>query len=102
MTNPDRTVILDLAAIEAARGPQPNDYFLCLTKREAAMVCYATAYLLSKEVCEVEDCANCNRYRRLFWDCANQLTLSLQGSVFLTLDEAGIEVPLGPWEEEKR
>lgn len=102
MTNPDRTIILDLAAVEAARGPKPNDYFLCLTKREATAVCYAVAYLLSKEECGVEECSNCNRYRRLFWDCANELGAPRQGELFSWLIDHDIAIPEGPWEEERQ
>lgn len=99
MSNPDRTIILDLAAIEEARGPHPNDFFICLTRREAAAACYAIARMLDKEPCDVEGCPNCNAYRRLFWDCANELGPKLQEDLFRGLDGAGIAIPDGPWEE---
>lgn len=99
MSNPDRTVILDLAAIEEARGPHPNDYFVCLTRGEAAAACYAIASMLDREPCDVEECPNCNKYRRLFWDCANELGPKWQAALFRVLEEAGIPIPAGPWEE---
>jgi len=99
MSNPDRTLILDLTAIEEARCPQPNDFFVCLTRREGAACAYAIAALLQDGDCDVRDCANCNRYRRLFWDLANELGPTLQGELFATLFETKIQIPACPWEE---
>lgn len=99
MNNQDRKLILDLAAIEEARGPHPNDYFICLTKREAAAACYAIARMLDKEPCDVEDCDNCNAVRRLFWDVANELGPKLQADLFRFLEDNKITIPDGPWEE---
>ena len=99
MRNPDRTVILDLSAIEAARGPQPNDFFVCVTPREGAACAFAIAALLQDGGCNAHDCENCNRYRRLFWDVANELGPRLQGELFTTLIECDYAIPDGPWEE---
>lgn len=100
MPNPDRTILLDLSAIEEARGPQPNDYFVCLTRREAAASAYAVAFLLCDVGCDVRDCANCNEYRRLFWDLTSELGPQLQRELFASLAKSGFPIPDGPWEEE--
>lgn len=99
MTNPDRTVILDLSAVEAARGPQPNDYFICLTRHEGAICALAVAESLNTNHCNDEDCADCNQARRLFWDIVNDLGPRLQAALFSSMAYANIEVPDGPWEE---
>jgi hypothetical protein len=99
MSNPDRTLILDLSAIEEARGPQPNDYFLCLTRGEGAACAFAIAVLLCEATCTDRECQNCNRYRRLFWDVTNELGLHLQGELFSQLIDMDFTIPDGPWEE---
>ena len=99
MPNEDRKLILDLAAIEAMRGPHPNDYFICLTKGEAASACYAIATCLDMVPCEIEDCDNCNAYRRLFWDMANELGALKQRELFRFLEANEITIPSGPWDE---
>lgn len=99
MSNPDRTVILDLSAIEAARGPKPNDFFLCLTRREGAACAFAIAALLQDGGCADRDCQHCNRYRRLFWDLVNELGPKLQGELFANLIAVEYHIPDGPWEE---
>lgn len=99
MSNPDRTLILDLSAIEEARGPKPNDFFVCLTPREAGSAAIAIASMLDREPCPLVDCPNCNRYRRLFWDMVNEVGAGLQGEVFSRLIESDVAIPDGPWEE---
>jgi hypothetical protein len=99
MSNPDRTVILDLNAIEEARGPQPNDFFVCVTPREGAACAYAIAALLDDGTCAQRECANCNRYRRLFWDLVNELGPQVQRELLGMLIAQDVAVPDGPWEE---
>jgi hypothetical protein len=99
MSNPDRTLILDLSAIEEERGPQPNDFFVCLTSGEAAACAYAIATLLSDGTCTDRECEICNRYRKLFWEVTNELGARLQRELFACLVSTDIEVPDGPWEE---
>jgi hypothetical protein len=99
MSNPDRTLILDLSAIADARGPEPNDFFVCLTPREAGAAAIAVAAMLHQDPCPVVDCPDCNRYRRLFWDMVNELGPGLQGEVFSHLDVSHVAIPDGPWEE---
>jgi len=101
MSNPDRTVILDLSAVEEARGSQPNDYFLCVTPREGASCAYAIAALLHEGACSALDCSNCNGYRKLFWDLANELGPKLQSELFTVVLESDYAIPDGPWEEVK-
>lgn len=98
MSNPDRTLILDLSAIEEARGPQPNDFFVCLTPGEGAACAFAIAALLSESTCTDRECQNCNRFRRLFWDMANELGSRLQGELFANIIDTDFEIPDGPWE----
>lgn len=99
MSNPDRTLIVDLSAIEEARGPQPNDFFVCLTPREAGSAARAIAWMLHHDPCPLVDCPTCNRYCRLFWDMVNELGPKLQGELFERLFEAQVQIPACPWEE---
>jgi hypothetical protein len=99
MSNPDRTLILDLSAAADARGPHPNDFFLCLTPGEGAACAFAVAALLQDGGCTDRDCPNCNRYRRLFWDVVNELGPKLQSELFGMLVEQNMALPDGPWEE---
>jgi hypothetical protein len=99
MANPDRTIILDLAAAADARGPQPNDFFVCVTPLEAGRAAVAIAYKLEHGCCQQKDCHVCNYDRRLFWDLVNELGPGLQGEVFASLLSANLGVPDGPWEE---
>lgn len=101
MSNPDRTLLLDLSAIEEARGPQPNDYFVCLTRSEARSAALAIACLLRDDGCNEIDCPKCNRYCRLFWDLVNELGPEKQRALFVTLAVAGWPTPRVPWEEVK-
>lgn len=99
MSNPDRTLILDLSAVGEARGPQPNDFFICVSPREGAACAYAVAALLEDGGCDDRECPHCNRYRRLFWDLTNELGPRLQGELFSNLIECDYAIPEGPWEE---
>lgn len=101
MSNPDRTLILDLSAIEEKRGPQPNDFFLCITPREGGACAYAIAVLLQDGGCATRDCEDCNGYRRLFWALTNELGPQLQGELFSNLVNCDYAIPDGPWEEVK-
>ena len=99
MTNPDRTIILDLSAIEEARGPQPNDYFVCVTPREAVTLAAALAYHADKENCGLSDCGLCNKSNRLFWDLLNEVGPKLQAQLIEWLQLHSIALPGTPWEE---
>ena len=101
MPNEDRKLILDLSAVEKSRGPQPNDYFVCVTPEEAAALASAVAFMLDKTECYIPDCENCNEWHRLFWSLANELGPKLQARLFHHLTEWGVSTPAGPWEEER-
>ena len=99
MPHNDRRLILDLSAIEAHRGPQPNDFFVCVTPREAAGLATTVAVALRWVNCHAPDCENCNQWHRLFWDLVGELGPRLQGEVFQYLEKSGVGTPTGPWEE---
>jgi hypothetical protein len=99
MSNPDRVVSLDLSAIEGARGPQPNDFFICITREEAMIAAIGLADSLENQHCNERECDACNRVRRLFWDIFNELGPKRQTGVELALLVAGVAIPDGPWEE---
>ena len=99
MSNPERKLILDLSAIEEERGQHPNDYFVCLTRNEAAAAAVAIAHDLNSPVCTDRECLACNEVRRLFWNIVNELGPRLQRAVFTSLEITGTPLPDGPWEE---
>jgi len=99
MANPDRKVILDLSAVEEARGPQPNDYFVCLTPMEAALCAVGLADRLNVTICTDRECPECNMTRRLFWDIVGDIGAHWQKVVFAALTLVGTPIPDGPWEE---
>ena len=94
-----RTVRLDLTALAEERGPHPNDFFICLTRREAAACAACIAIILSEEMCPQPECDNCNNYRRLFWNLVNDLGPRVQSELFRYLEAGHIAIPDGPWEE---